>query len=141
MKFRPFAYNPTHNSISGTEQLGDLAIGVTSQDYSSRPGNVDWWSGPDEDLGYIICIPVSTGNQPTPFGNIGTVGFYRSNELTESSFVYAVNNIFGLSYTLGLDCKNWLNSNGYWTSFTQNNSSADSETISSDTFVYSADQE
>ena len=47
---RPFAYN-TGSTISGTEQLGDLAIGVDDLDYTGGVGGVTWWNGPDEDLG------------------------------------------------------------------------------------------
>ena len=60
----PIAYNPG-GPISGTTQIGDLAIGYTEQDYSSRPGGVTWWMGPDQDLGYVIGIPVSGNTQPT----------------------------------------------------------------------------
>ncbi len=46
---RPFAYN-TGSTISGTIQLGDLAIGVDQLDYTGGVGGVRWWEGPDEDL-------------------------------------------------------------------------------------------
>ena len=36
---RPFAYN-TGSTISGTEQLGDLAIGVDDLDYTGGVGGV-----------------------------------------------------------------------------------------------------
>ena len=49
----PLAYN-TGSTIPGTTQIGDLAVGTTDQDYSTNPGGVTWWMGPDEDLGYVI---------------------------------------------------------------------------------------
>jgi hypothetical protein len=49
---RPFAYNPSRTPITGTIQVGDIAIGVDALDYSSNPGGVKWWMGPDEELGY-----------------------------------------------------------------------------------------
>jgi hypothetical protein len=113
---RPFAYN-TGNTISGTEQLGDLAIGIDSLDYSEQPGGVQWWNGPDEDLGYIICVPVSGGTQPNPLGIPAYVGFKRSVAKTEQSFVSLVNQLFNQSFVTGEDCKTYLNNNGYWTSF------------------------
>lgn len=113
---RPFAYN-TGNTISGTEQLGDLAIGIDSLDYSEQPGGVQWWNGPDEDLGYIICVPVSGGTQPNPLGIPAYVGFKRSVTKTEQSFVSLVNQLFNQSFVTGEDCKTYLNNNGYWTSF------------------------
>lgn len=61
----PFAYN-TGAPIGGTSQLGDLAIGITPQDYSINPGGKSWWMGPDEELGYVIAVPVSGNTQPTP---------------------------------------------------------------------------
>jgi hypothetical protein len=63
---RPFAYNPSASPISGTDQVGTLAVGVTDQDYSVDPGGIKWWMGPDEELGYVIAVPVSGNTQPTP---------------------------------------------------------------------------
>jgi hypothetical protein len=62
----PLAYNPSLTPISGTTQVGQLAVGTTNQDYSTSPGGVTWWMGPDEDLGYVIAVPVSGNTQPTP---------------------------------------------------------------------------
>ena len=53
----PLAYN-TGSTIAGTTQVGSLAVGTTDQDYSVSPGGVTWWMGPDEDLGYVIGVPV-----------------------------------------------------------------------------------
>jgi hypothetical protein len=113
---RPFAYN-TGNTISGTEQLGDLAIGVDPLDYSEQPGGVQWWSGPDEDLGYVITLPVPNGSQPNDLGIPAYVGFEMSELKTEQSFVDLVNQLFVQSFTTGNECKTYLNNNGYWTSW------------------------
>jgi hypothetical protein len=61
----PLAYNPSLSPISGTTQVGQLAVGTANQDYSISPGGVTWWMGPDEDLGYVIAVPVSGNTQPT----------------------------------------------------------------------------
>lgn len=58
---RPFAYN-TGAPISGTIQVGDLAIGTPSNPNGETP---PFWNGPDEELGYVIAIPVSGNTQPT----------------------------------------------------------------------------
>jgi len=63
---RPFAYNPTHVSVDGTYNIGDLAVGITKQDYNTKPGGLTWWGGPDEEQGYVIAVPVSGNTQPTP---------------------------------------------------------------------------
>ena len=63
---RPFAYNPTHASVAGTYNIGDLAIGITEQNYNTNPGGLIWWGGPDEEQGYVIAVPVSGNTQPTP---------------------------------------------------------------------------
>jgi hypothetical protein len=60
---RPFAYN-TGAPIPGTEQVGDLAIGLPTNGFGST--GLAWWNGPDEDLGYVIAKVNSGGNQPTP---------------------------------------------------------------------------
>ena len=63
---RPFAYNPSHTSVAGTYNIGDLAVGVTKQDYNTQPGGLIWWGSPDEEQGYVIAVPVSGNTQPTP---------------------------------------------------------------------------
>ena len=73
----PLAYN-TGPNISGTTQIGSLAVGITSQEYSKNIGGVTWWMGPDQDLGYVIAVPVSGNTQPTPFSGVNaSVGFYK----------------------------------------------------------------
>ncbi len=114
---RPFAYNPSHTPISGTQQLGDLAIGITNQNYAAGPGGVQWWMGPDEELGYIICEPVPTGDFPTPIGNIGTVKFWRSIEKTDISFTEITNAAYNQSFISPNEAEEWLIVNGYWTSW------------------------
>jgi hypothetical protein len=113
---RPFAFN-TGSTISGTEQLGDLAIGVDDIDYDGGVGGVIWWMGPDEDLGYIICRPNFSGTQPNPVGAAAYVRFLRSKLKTEESFVNLVNTVYGQSFTTGDECKTYLNNNGFWTSW------------------------
>ena len=113
---RPFAYN-TGSSISGTNQIGDLAIGVSSQDYSSNPGGIKWWQGADEDLGYVIAYSQPDGQHPTPTDVLASVGFKRSALKTEGSFIALANQVAGQSFASGNDAKTWLNANGYWTSW------------------------
>ena len=65
---RPFAFNPIppNSPISGTTQTGNLAVGVLDEPYADNYGGVIWWNGPDEELGYVIAVPVSGNTQPTP---------------------------------------------------------------------------
>ena len=51
---RPFAYNPIppNSLISGTTQVGDLAVGFPLTGFTNTP---QYWNGPDEDLGYVIA--------------------------------------------------------------------------------------
>jgi hypothetical protein len=74
MATTPIAYN-TGSAISGTIQVGNLAVGTSSLDYSSNPGGVRWWMGPDDSTGYVIAIPISGGTQPT---NVTTNRVYLS---------------------------------------------------------------
>lgn len=111
---RPFAYNPG-SPISGTEQVGSLSIGAPTSGFTSSP---QYWNGPDEDLGYVIAQSVPSNNQPTPLSGVtASVGFFRSELLTENSFVNLTNGLFNQSFTGGTQAKTWLNSNGYWTSY------------------------
>jgi hypothetical protein len=113
---RPFAYN-TGSTITGTDQIGDIAIGVDELNYPGGVGGVQWWNGPNETLGYIITKAVPDGSQPNPLNIPAYVGFYRSKELTESSFVTLVNGVFKQTFTTGAQCSTYLNNNGYWTSW------------------------
>ena len=119
MKSRPFGYNPSKTQISGTTQVGDIVIGDTAQDYGASPGGIQWFNGADEDLGYIICETVPTGDFPTPSGNIGTLKFWRSSDLTTDTFLELTNNIYNQHFSTGQTAKDWLHSNNYWTSWTE----------------------
>ena len=117
---RPFAYN-TGSTIDGTTQIGNIAIGVSEQDYSLNPGGVKWWMGPDEDLGYVIANVVQTGDHPTPVDDDSYINFWRSTDLTDQSLLDLLN---VLPITDGVppfgsanDAKTWLNDNGYFTSY------------------------
>lgn len=120
----PVGYNPSQTPISGTIQIGNLAIGTTAQDYSSKPGGITYWMTPNQDFGYVVAKPIPSGNQPTRPAIGATaayVGFSRSVELTDSSFVSLVNSIAAgataFTNTQGPQAKTWLNNNGYWTSY------------------------
>ncbi len=121
--YRIFCYNPSPNPpIPGTEQVGDIAatIGTSTIDPTK-----EWWNGPDEELGYVIAYVDNTGDRPngpervllTNF--ICHIGFKRSKFLTEESFLQLVNRFTGTNFTTGDSAKNWLESNGYWTSYGQ----------------------
>jgi len=118
MATTPIAYNPSQSPIDGTDQVGTLAVGITEQDYNLSPGGVSWWMGPEESTGYVIAVPVPDNTQPTEIpGVFASVGFYRSADSTENSFVQLTNTVFSQNFTNGTECKTWLNDNGYWTSF------------------------
>lgn len=110
-------YN-TGSTITGTQKIGNLAVvtGSTANP-SSSPNGVKFWMGPDEDLGYVVGLPISGGTQSTPTGVNAFLGFIRSQQLTSSSFLTMVNSTFNQSFTTGSSAKTYLNDNGYWTSF------------------------
>jgi hypothetical protein len=118
-----FAYN-TGSTISGTSQVGDIAISESDVEYSTNFGGLTWWGGPDESLGYVIVYPVPAGDHPTPvFDEVTSfLGFKGTknmpNPLSESSFVELTNNSFNQSFTNGNDASTWLTTNGYWNSWT-----------------------
>lgn len=116
---RPFSYN-TGSPIAGTEQVGNLAVGTPNVGFVAT--GLEWWNGPDEELGYVIACQVPADTQPTPVtGASASVGFFRSDVLTEGSFISLADYIAGPSgggpFASGLSAKNWLNNNGYWTSY------------------------
>jgi hypothetical protein len=126
MTIRPFAYNPQTsqaNIIPGTVQVGDLAIGVEEQKYSANPGGVTWFMGPDEDLGWVICSPVPTGNHPTPSGSVGTVRFWRSKTKDDAGFVKIANYVsskrnLGVTFSNPTQALQKLSEVGLWTNYT-----------------------
>jgi hypothetical protein len=132
---KPFAYN-VGSLISGTTQVGDLAVGYINVDYGANYGGVQWWMGPDEDLGYVIAVPVSGGTQSTPFSGSGAyVGFYgtemMTNPFAESSFVTLTNQTFNQNFTTGSQASTWLTNNGYWNSWVGQSLYLDSGNLSS----------
>jgi hypothetical protein len=117
---RPFAYN-TGSVISGTIQVGDLAVGDVGTGAVAGSGVV-WWNGPDEDLGYVIAVPVSDNTQPTPIpGVFASVGFWGTaifaSPFSDTTFINLVNQVFSQSLTSGIDAAIWLFNNGYWTNY------------------------
>ena len=117
---RPFAYN-TGSTITGTEQLGSIAIGYPTSGFTST--GLRWWSGPDEDLGYVIAHTVPSGTQPNKLGVPAYIGFWRTPSKTDNNFIslsqYA-SSFTGTPQTFASAsaAKTWLNSAGYWTSWT-----------------------
>lgn len=116
---RPFAYN-TGSAIPGTEQLGDIAYGFPTDGFAST--GLEWWNGPDEDLGYVIAQTVPTDTQPTEVpGVLASVGFFRSEDLTDGSFIEIANSIAQAEgagpFVSGSSAKSWLDTNGFWTSY------------------------
>jgi len=59
---RPFAYNPSGVTVSGTIQVGSVSVGYPTAGF----GGTQWWNGPDEGTGYVIAIPSPLNNQDTP---------------------------------------------------------------------------
>jgi hypothetical protein len=116
----PFTYN-NGAYIPGTEQIGDLSIGLLSQDYASNPGGKTWWMGPDEDNIYVIGKDVPTQDHPTPLGNIGSVEFWATTTRDDSQFISITNKLGKNSFTTTSECLSWLNTNGYWSNYTNIN--------------------
>jgi len=111
---RPFAYN-TGSTIDGTIQIGDLAIGYPTIGFEAT--GLQWWEGPDEDLGYVIARPDPSGSHTSPIGINAFLGFWRSAEKTDQSFlelaIFATNEFFENPSL----AKDRLEELGYWTSW------------------------
>lgn len=104
--------------ITGSEQIGDLAIGLNAQDYTSNPGGKTWWYGPDESSKYVIATDFPTENKGTPVGNTGTVEFWGTGS-GDNQLLGLINKIpERVSETAFTDLDTalaWLMGNGYWT--------------------------
>ena len=77
-----FAYN-TGSTISGTSQVGDIAIIENEANYYPGLGGLQWWGGPDESQGYVIAAPVSGNTQQTPVfgGNLILSPTYKGTDI------------------------------------------------------------
>jgi hypothetical protein len=132
IKARPFAYN-TGSTITGTKQIGDLAIGIPRDGFPEFP---EFWNGPNEGLGYVIAYPQPDGLHHTSIsGKTASLGFWRSKFMTDESFLALVKNKTGQVFSTGTDAKTWLNNNGYWTSYLSPVLSLDASTYTSGNWV------
>jgi hypothetical protein len=115
----PFAYN-TGGTIPGTQQVGNLSVGVPTSGFTSSP---QYWNGPDESTGYVITAPVSGNTQPTPISGVtASVGFYQTVSFLDSEFInlaQSVSNTYGNPQTFATasDASSWLTANGFWNSY------------------------
>ena len=100
-----FAYN-TGSLISGTTQVGDIAVSEADVEYSANYGGLQWWGGPDETLGYVIA-------HSDPSRVPDYLGFWRSDGLSDSDFLNLCNSIpprIGFPpFTNTNDAYTWLN--------------------------------
>jgi hypothetical protein len=115
-----FAYN-TGSLISGTTQVGDIAISEADVEYSANFGGLQWWGGPDETNGYVIAHTDPSGSHDGAAGGSANLGFWRSTGLTDSDFLILCNSIppriGDTPFTNTSEASTWLATNGYWTSF------------------------
>lgn len=116
----PVAYKTGGGSIAGTTKYGNLYVGTTAQDYGVVGANNGcvFYATPNQDLGYVIAHEDPTGGHNGLPGNIPAyLGFWRSEFLTENSFVDLVNGLYDQSFTGGTQAKNYLTSIDIWTSY------------------------
>jgi hypothetical protein len=59
---RPFSYTPGSHP-TGTHKVGNILIGLPLDGFDAS--RLEGWNGPDEELGYIIPMPVSGDTQPS----------------------------------------------------------------------------
>lgn len=113
---RLFAYN-SGPTIPGTSQSGTLAV---SND-SAGGGAVTWWNGPNEDIGYVIGYPDTNITRTTLGVPVGAraVGFRRTFGKSDALFLQLANNLTGQNFQTASVAKEWLNTNGYYTSYSQ----------------------
>jgi hypothetical protein len=114
MGSRLFGYN-SGAPISGASQSGNLAV---SNDFTAG-GAIKWWNGPNEELGYVIGYPDTTGLRKSNGSLIGSnaVGFVRTLTKTDAEFLSLANSLTGQNFTVASTATNWLNTNGYYTSY------------------------
>jgi len=114
MSSRLFAYN-SGAPISGASQSGSLAI---SNNFLAG-GSVKWWNGPNEQLGYVIAYTDTSGTRKSNGVTVsgGVVGFRITSSKTDSKFLSLANNLTGQNFLTASVASNWLNTNGYYSSY------------------------
>ena len=118
-KTTPFTYN-NGTYIDGTEQIGNIAVGLVSQNYSAQPGGKVWWMGPDEDNRYIIGKDVPSQDWPAmgiPAVNEGSVNFWATATENDTQFIDLTNSLGGQTFTTVSSSLFWLETNGYWNNY------------------------
>jgi hypothetical protein len=93
---RPFAYN-TGSTIPGTIQVGDLSVGTPIDGFPESPV---FWNGPDEELGYVIAIPVSGNTQPTPVNRLFLSSTYKATDIALSNNNQTATQVFSYSQSV-----------------------------------------
>ena len=72
--------------------------------------------------GTMVIQNTASYSVPNGFNFLGTninaaVGFYRTNDFTDQSFLGLIYSKLGQSFPNGLSASAWLRTNGYWTSY------------------------
>lgn len=120
----PIAYYTNPTTPSGYQRFGNLLVGTIQQDYSLNPEGVKWWASADIETYYVIGHVNPNGNQPNPDNIQPTyVGFWKTDK-TNEDFINRVEEISiqdgdPQTFTGGTQAKEWLNNNGYWTSYSE----------------------
>ena len=114
MGSRLYGYN-SGAPVSGASQSGNLAISNDSR----GGGSVQWFNGPNEDLGYVIGYPDTSGTRKVRGVTIsgGAVGFMRTSNKTDAEFLSLANFLTSQGFMTASVAANWLNTNGYYTSY------------------------
>ena len=123
----PIAFYSGGTSIDGTTQVGNLNVGTSPQDYGvvGATNGIVYYGTPDQDLGYIIAHEDLTGDHNGKPGNVPAyLGFFRSTLKTTESFIdlaeyISIQDNDPQIFTGGTDAKEWLNTNDYWTSYSE----------------------
>jgi hypothetical protein len=116
---RAFAYN-NGSAISGLTQIGNLSISETN--LVGLTSSLVWYIGPDEELGYVIAYENAAGTTTVPDGRTASIQFWRSATQSKPSFLTLSNYISNRhgspqNFIYATQAVSWLNSNGYWTSY------------------------
>lgn len=114
---RAFAWNPTPTPPTGATQVGNIAIETNG--FFNTTGGLEWFNGPDEDPGYVICHisgPRTAGSFSMVISGT-TIGFWRTPTKTDQEFLDLIEVTTGQSFITASVANDWLLANGYWTSY------------------------
>ena len=105
----------TGQNIDNTQKIGNISY-VYDSFASYDSVNFKWSRTPNITQFHVIAAEIPESS-PRYSANKSNIRFWKSTSFSEISFLTLVKRLFNQNFSSGLKAKEWLNNNGYWTSY------------------------